>query len=136
LRVRPDWTNYDFILDYKTSDSANPEDFGRKAISLGYDVQEALYLRGYEAHYHPCRPLSFIFMVQEVKKPYLCSFISLSPEFKDMGRKKVNQGISLWKHCMATGNWPGYPNRVCHIEAPAWAETWQMKATIIGDDEL
>ena len=136
FKVRMDWYDNDIILDYKTSESANPEDFVRKVLSLGYDVQDALYSRGYEEHFHPPRSPRFIFMVQEITKPYLCSFISLSPEFKDMGRKKVNQGIALWKNCLSTNEWPGYPNRICYIDPPPWAANWQMRANINEGEEI
>lgn len=137
FKVRTDWMEQvrPIILDYKTSDSANPEDFGRKAVSLGYDVQDALYTRGFKAHFGDYIDPPFIFMVQEITKPYLCSFISLSPEFKYMGKQKVEAGIGLWKQCISTGKWPGYPNRIAYIEPPPWAAMWQMKATFIGSNE-
>ncbi|MFH1077519.1 MAG: PD-(D/E)XK nuclease-like domain-containing protein [Pseudomonadota bacterium] len=135
LKVRPDWISTDrqIILDYKTTTSANPNEFVRKVISMGYDIQEALYCRGVKAVEGITS--KFIFMVQEIEPPYLCSFIALSPEFQDMGRKKVNQGIALWNQCMATGAWPGYPSRVMYLDMPAWAAMWINNATFIGNEE-
>jgi hypothetical protein len=134
LKTRPDWLNVDIILDYKTSDSANPEDFGRKAVSLGYDVQESLYKRGFKALYG-VEPV-FVFMVQEIKFPYLCSFISLSPEFQAMGNAKVNQAIDLWRHCLRTEEWPGYPKRIAYVDAPPWSLGWQMSANMADGEQL
>ena len=133
FRIRTDWmkTQRPIILDYKTSDSANPDDFGRKAISLGYDIQESLYRRGFEAIYG-LEP-TFVFMVQEIKKPYLCSFIALSPEFQYHGDNKVKEGIRLWRECIETGEWPGYPKRICHIDPPPWVGNWEIKAEVLED---
>jgi hypothetical protein len=138
FKIRPDWIadTFPIILDYKTSDSANPEDFGRKAVSLGYDVQDSLYVRGCKKHYGFMAGVSFVFMVQEIKFPYICSFISLSPEFQAMGNAKVNQAISIWRHCLRTEEWPGYPKRICHIEPPPWAANWTMTANMSEGEEL
>jgi hypothetical protein len=142
LRIRPDWFNAGsmerqlpaIILDYKTSESANPEAFCRKAISLGYDIQEAFYKRGFRAIYG-VEPM-FIFMVQEITAPYLCSFISLDPQFQDEARKKVERGINLWKYCIQTNDWFGYPTRVCHVEMPAWAMNWGSTANYIDAEVI
>jgi hypothetical protein len=136
LRVRPDWNQVSpaMIIDYKTSESANPEAFCRKAISLGYDIQEALYKRGFRAIYG-IEP-RFVFMVQEITKPYLCSFISLDPQFQDEARKKVERGINLWKYCIQTNDWFGYPTRVCHVEMPAWAMNWESTANYIDAEVI
>jgi len=121
LKVRPDWISKDrkLIMDYKTTgNSANPSEFARQIIGCGYDIQAALYTRGVKT-IEGIEP-SFIFIVQETSKPYLCSFIGLTPEFLDMGKQKVEYGIFLWNQCMESGIWPGYPQRVCYPEPPSW----------------
>lgn len=134
LRARPDWISKDrkLILDYKTTDaSANPSDWARMAINMGYDIQTALYLRGVDA-LEKSSP-KFVFLVQETEEPYLCSFIGLPPEFLAMGVSKVDYGIFLWRQCMASGDWPGYPSKVCWINPPPWAlASWEVRATEIG----
>lgn len=135
FRIRPDWISKDrkLILDYKTTgQSANPEDISRHIVSMGYDIQEALYKRGINA-IDKTTP-KFVFMFQENFEPYLCSFISLTPEFQEMATQKVAYGIFLWNQCIESGKWEGYPNRVCHAEPPAWSLAhWELIASRIGE---
>jgi hypothetical protein len=129
FRIRPDWISSDrkTILDYKTTGKlANPEDFVRSVTAYGYDVQEALYKRGV-SKVCGTRP-NFTFMVQETYPPYLCSFIELDLQFQDMGESKVRTGTKIWRECMASGKWPGYPSTIYTLEPPAWAlASWEMR---------
>jgi hypothetical protein len=124
MKVRPDWISTDrkLIVDYKTtSASANPSEFARTIVSCGYDIQAALYTRGVKA-IEGVEP-KWVFIVQEVEPPYLCSFIGLPPQFMELGKSKVDYGIFLWNQCMESGIWPAYPNRIAYVEPPAWALT-------------
>ncbi len=137
LKVRPDWIYKDrtLILDYKTTGmSANPFDLPRHIISLGYDIQTVLYQRGVKA-IEKTDP-RFIFIFQETEEPYFCSFIELPELLVDMGKQKVENGIFLWKECMATGNWFGYPKKVMKVECPQWAmNDWLYRNQQIGVEE-
>ena len=122
LRTRPDWISKDrkLILDYKTTGtSANPEDISRHIVSMGYDIQAALYSRGVKA-IDKNEP-KFVFVFQETYEPYLCSFIALTPEFLEMGKQKVEYGIFKWKQCIESNKWEGYPKQVCYPDTPAWS---------------
>ncbi|RPI55419.1 MAG: hypothetical protein EHM49_01955 [Deltaproteobacteria bacterium] len=134
LRVRPDWITKDrkLIIDYKTTgQSANPGDLIRHVISMGYDIQNSLYVRGVDAieHSNP----KFVFVFQETEQPYLCSFIGLPNDFLEMGKQKVEYGLFLWRECLSSGKWPAYPNQVCWLDLPAWALlAWEHRATETG----
>ena len=134
LRIRPDWTSKDrkLIIDYKTiSSSANPHDIARHVVTMGYDIQAAFYSRGIKA-VEDIEP-KFIFIFQETEEPYLCSFITLPPQFMEMGKQKVEYGIWLWKECISRGKWPGYPQKVCWIDPPDWAlAAWDNRAMELG----
>lgn len=139
-RVRPDWISHKkiagdrkLILDYKTcGDSADPAAFIRKAMSMGYDIQHSFYRRGVKAIESDKAP-KFVFMAQETYEPFLCSFIALDPMTADIGKQKTEAGIYMWQKCMATNEWPGYPNRVCYVETPPWAlAQWEAKYQEIG----
>jgi len=118
MRARLDWVSTDrrVIYDYKTTENAEPEAFLRQIFSLGYDVQGAFYLRANQ------RPdTKYVLIVQEIEPPYAVSFIGLSPDVIELGKRKVERAIAIWRECMESGQWPGYPNRICYVEAPAWA---------------
>ncbi len=130
VRIRPDWISEDrkIILDYKTTlASGNPEDVSRLILNMGYDIQAALYARGVKA-IDGIDP-KFIFIFQEVEEPYLCSFVGLPPDFMELGKSKCDYGIFLWRECMSTNQWPGYPQRVCWVDRPEWASlAWDRRA--------
>lgn len=134
-RVRPDWIskNRKLIIDYKTTGmSANPAEWARQVVNMGYDIQHSFYRRGVKAIEGEAP--QFRFMVQEVKAPYLCSFIGLPPEFAAMGKEKTEYGIYLWNQCLATGIWEGYPTKTCFLDPPAYAlSNWEQKAQTIGE---
>jgi len=121
-RIRPDWMSNDrkVTLDYKTTGtSADPNEFSRMIFNMGYELQEGYYKRGIKAI--TSIDTKFIFVVQENKPPYLCSFIGLSPMFQEIGKQKMDQGIFLWNSCIESGVWPAYPDKVCYVEPPGWA---------------
>lgn len=118
FRARLDRVSTDrkLIVDYKTTDCAEPNVFLRQIINMGYDIQAAFYLRALQ------RPdTKFVFMAQEVEAPYAVSFIGMPPSFVELGKRKVERAIALWRECMASGKWPGYGNRVQWAEPPEWA---------------
>jgi len=128
-RTRSDWVNNqrNLIIDFKTTGMlAHPGTFGKRIADGGYDIQDALYRLGVKEV--DGKDARFVFLVQEDDPPFLCSLISLTPQFQAMGEEKVRCGIALWKHCMETGEWPGYPTRTCHIDPPPYALTnWESR---------
>ena len=134
LKVRPDWLRWDsrLVVDYKTTGaSAEPSAFARSIIDHGYDIQWALYRRGVKA-VTGVEP-DFFFLVQETYPPYLCSLVSLPPMWQQMANEKVEYGIWLWRECLKTGIWPGYPDRIAYVDPPGWAlAQWESRAAEIG----
>lgn len=137
FRIRPDWISRKeiggrkLILDYKTvGQSANPEAF--KASDHAKDIQYALYRRGVKSIEGGNSP-RFLFFVQETFAPYLCSVIGLDPQTAEIAKQKVQYGKFMWEKCMATGEWPGYPQRVCYVESKPWeVAAWEYKSQSIG----
>jgi hypothetical protein len=108
-------TDRTLIIDYKTTECAEPSVFLRQIVSMGYDIQAAFYERAVQKPY-----VKFVFLVQEIEPPFACSFIGMPPAFMELGRRKVEKAIAIWKECMASGKWPGYGNRILWAEPPAW----------------
>lgn len=128
LRIRPDWISDEtrLILDYKTTgQSAYPESFNSSVINFGLDIQESLYRRGVKAI--TGQDYDFIFMVQEVAPPYLCSFVRLDIMYQDMGKEKIDKGIKIWHKCLSENKWPGYPQEIYTLEPKPWSlAQWEM----------
>lgn len=122
FRVRPDRLSNDYRLtgDMKTTAAvAEPDRWGRTQLfGMSYYVAAAFYRRAIKAllktrtHYH--------YLVQEQAPPHLCSLIGLNPSAEHLGDVKVERGMAIWKHCMKTGVFPGYPARAAYPDTPQW----------------
>jgi hypothetical protein len=114
-RARPDMLSSDrrVCLDYKTTESANPNDFGRQIGRMNYDLQAEFYLRGlFQA--------TFVFLVQEISPPYACSLVSLSNAYRAIGEAKAERAVVMWKECLVANRWPAYPAQICYTEPSSY----------------
>ena len=118
-RIRPDMLSADrrICLDYKTTDSAEPETFIRQIGHLGYDVQEQLYTLGLAA---TGAHASFVFLAQEITEPYACSLIALSNAYRELAALKVKRALRLWDWCIKRNEWPTYGNQIMYAEPAPW----------------
>lgn len=118
-KCRVDWLRPGVIVDLKTTDDASPGGFSRSIASYGYDVQAAWYLdccqaAGIEAE-------AFIFIAVEKAAPYAVGIYELDYASLEVGRSKYQRALSLWKHCTATDEWPGYSPEIVTLQLPVWA---------------
>jgi hypothetical protein len=129
-RARLDWLSSDHTIidDLKTSSrSANPHGFDRTLFSMGYDISAAFYLRGVRAVTGV--DAVFRWVVVETTPPYALSVLTLAPDALALADAKVDHAIKVWGECLAANRWPGYSDRLCHIEAPPWEEArWLERA--------
>jgi len=126
-RARLDWLRADnkVILDYKTTESADPETCIRKIASMGYDMQASFYKRGLVAC-GGAEDAVFVFLFQEITAPYACCLIGLSNTFIEIADQKVNDAIEIWQDCIKNGKWPSYSDNVHYAEPPNWALSQYM----------
>jgi len=123
-KARLDWLRDDHqaIDDLKSSiASAAPEAWPKTMFGIGGDLQVAFYLRGARAVLGT-EPL-FRFLTVETSEPFLGTAFSLAPDALAQADVKIDYALGVWRECLETGVWPGYPDRVCHIHAPTWAES-------------
>jgi len=134
-RARPDWLSDDhtLILDYKTTDDANPEAFIRQIARMMYDTQSEFYSRGLEA-VTGRRPL-FVFLAQEIESPYACSLVALSNSYMAISASKVERAIRTWRYCLKSGDWCAYSNKILYAEPEPWmlAQYERMEAFDSGE---
>lgn len=120
-RARLDWLHDDhrMIDDLKTTAaSANPSAFSRMLFSMGYDIQARWYQRGVQAVLG--KAARFRFIPVEIDPPYACSAVSLGPEAEALADQKIAYGLKVWRECLATDTWPGYPTATAYADPPAW----------------
>lgn len=130
-RARLDWLHdsYRIIDDYKsTGMNANPETIGRMMFGSLWEVQAAFYQRGLKILTGV--EAQFRFVVQETQSPFALSVIGLSPMIEIEGQKKIFHAMEIFKRCLDSGSWPGYPNRICYPEMPIYLQAaWESKET-------
>lgn len=138
MRSRPDWITTDKhrMLDYKsTKANAEPFNFIKQILTMGYDIQAEIALRGLKKLAPEVRNTEFLFLVQENEPPFACSLIGMPPTMLELAKGKVDFALALWQGCMQSDRWRGYSGRIAWPEPPAWALTqWEERKSL--DDIL
>ena len=126
-RTRPDYLppHSRYLVDLKTSASADPADFARSAADLGYYMQASWYLDGLE-HITGTRPERFSFVVVSKKPPHLVTVHWVDAEALAWGaiQNRYARGVFAW--CMEHDEWPGYvqqvgkPGEAFTLKLPPW----------------
>ncbi|MGI9502102.1 MAG: PD-(D/E)XK nuclease-like domain-containing protein, partial [Geminicoccaceae bacterium] len=94
---------------------AHPSLWGmRTGPSIGFDFQNAFYQRGIKWIFG-IKKFRFLFLVQENKAPYCISVLEVASEALQREMVNVKQAIGIWRQCMTSGNWPGYPGEVITV---------------------
>jgi hypothetical protein len=120
-RARPDFLLDDPrmpILDLKTTGmSAAPADWQRRLVSE-YAIQCAFYRRGIAKLRGRTPPMRFIVIEQD--PPFGVSVMCAAPALAAYADAEVKRAIRMWRECMQTQQWPGYPAFTAHVDAPQW----------------
>lgn len=126
-RTRPDFVpkHGRYLVDYKSANSANPDDFAKAILNYGYHQQAAWYLDGYEAVTGQ-RPEGFWFIVQMKEPPFLVSICRIDDASIHAGQvlNRYAKGVLAW--CLEHDKWPGYQPRVnecariCSVSLPGF----------------
>lgn len=110
------------LIDIKTTGlSAAPGEWERRLITE-YAIQDAFYSRGFHAlrGFHPA-PMRFV--VIETDAPYGVSVMQAATSLRAVAMAEVERAILMWRQCMKTNEWPGYPKFIASVEAPNWLLT-------------
>lgn len=106
--------------DLKTADSADTHRFARMAAAYGYFTQDPWYRDGMTACLGIEDP-KFLFVVVEKEPPHLVNVIELDPYDVELGRRRNQRALDLYRQCVETGEWPGFGDDVNRAELPRWA---------------
>jgi len=107
LKCRPDAWQPGALIDLKTARDANPNEFGRTAHEYGYHQSAAHYIDGVKEA--TGEDLPFHFVLVEKTAPYLVSVVELDWEAIDLGRALNDRAKRIYRECLETNTWPGYP---------------------------
>lgn len=105
-------------IDLKVGDSANPRFIAKQVYTMGWDLQGAVYQEAVRATYGTSIGGQH-WICRADPRTKLIGLYPLSPVYMVLGLKKWEQAQAIWKQCLATDEWPGYPRDA--IEPPRWA---------------
>lgn len=115
-RTRPDIYSEGLIIDYKTT--ARPVDqFDRQASKFGYDLQAAMYQR---VAFELGKKCEWLFLVQETVAPYPVMTFKPTGEFIEVGKRKFQEALAIWKNCIENDVWEGYSLEVQLLDCMPW----------------
>lgn len=112
------------VLDVKTvSAVASLRNWQRSITDHSYCEQAAMYLGGLQT----LMPLqegtrSFLWLVCEVDPPYLVRLFDADYDAIQYGDQQFRAHLEQYAKCMATGDWPGYPDGIETVGLPAWIQ--------------
>lgn len=108
FKVRPDIiTSGAYMVNYKTTASAHPDECGRKFYEYGYIMKAALECEMFRQAYGEM-PRGYIILAQQKKAPYIHVPFRLSKETLEIGRKDLNHAIRVYRACRDANKWPAF----------------------------
>ena len=107
------------ILDLKTTDSINYNDFLKKVIgSMSYMFQVSWYIEGVEAVYKV--PASFVFIGVERTPPYSMAVFEIGTSMYAEGMRQTHAARNILANCLKENRWPAPPVQTYTLELPSW----------------
>ena len=119
-KAKIDALGSNIIVDIKTTQNADPIEFTRTIFNLRYHCQAAQYQTAFEREYGTTP--RFIFIAVEVEGPFNVSIFELDNAALDEGRRLMRRAAALYKACMESGEWPGYPPMIHEARLPPWLQ--------------
>lgn len=106
MRGRVDWVDEAAhrIVDFKTTDSADPEVFSRQAGRMGYHVSAAHYGDSWGRH-AGTGSWEVLFVLIERDYPHTTSVVRLGRGSLDLGRAAIERGIKTFRKFTMTDRW-------------------------------
>jgi hypothetical protein len=116
------------IIDLKVT-GTNARECNRQFFGQGYDMQAAFLEAGADTLSPATKgKRRIIYLFQESEPPFASSALLISEGTLVIARKKMMAAINLWKSCMETKIWPGYPSELIPSARPSWDETsWLIR---------
>lgn len=112
------------VVDYKTTADASPRGFAASMAKYGYHQQGPFYCDvlswlGLDHGHEP----RFVLVAQEKDPPYLVTVGCPRERAIEWGRVLNRKARDIYRHCTATGLWPGYdagPTGIAEFDLPGW----------------
>lgn len=112
------------ITDYKTTQDANPAEFGRLAFNLGYYLKMALQRDLFVKCFEEKRPVVVQLLAQEKKEPFLPMAYVMDHDQLKIGRSQYMSVIHSFAIASESNVWPSYNNGAprMRLPTPEWVK--------------
>lgn len=126
--------NSAIVLDLKTTDSVDSQDFLKKVIGgMNYMFQAAWYVEGVEAVYKV--PTSFVFVGVERTPPYSMGIFEVSSDMLREGLRQTSYARRRLAQCLKENQWSAPEVSIGKLELPSWYRSPLDGATVEQCDE-
>lgn len=108
-----------FDVDLKSCDNANPAEWARMVLARGpVPLQAGIRSLG---HIALGRPRKMVWLAVEIDDPWEPSLIGMDPAYESFAQEQVIRAAKIWRRCLETGVFPGYPKDIHWTSPPAYA---------------
>jgi hypothetical protein len=120
-RIRPDWLNMraGVMLDVKTTQDIQLEEFSKSIWNYRYDFQFGFYKEGIELI--TGRDVDSFFLAIQKTPPYECALYLADELLIERGKSDYHLALNKLKSCLDSGVFEGYQQGIQEIGLPAWA---------------
>jgi exodeoxyribonuclease VIII len=129
IKCKADYIIGDLIVDVKTAVSSEPSEFGRKAKTLGYHIQDAIYRDVIGMR-------EFAFLVIEKEEPHIVTApILFDTEARKLGYIEYRNAMRGIKQCFDTNAWHGYTDEPVIIGLTNWEKQKLEQLELDGEQQ-
>ena len=111
--------NQRIIVELKSTRNAKRGPFGRDAANFFYHAQAAHYCSGHKAA--TGHTALHVIIAVESEPPHGVAVYALPNAALQSGELLRCKWLEQYADCLASGEWPGYPDEVQELELPGWA---------------
>lgn len=120
-KIISDFKGKTVIVDVKTTTDASPSNFEKSMINFGYHRQAAWYSHAIANHEHKS-PALYIIIACEKTPPYDVACYIINKKVMKVGWDECRKAVAIYKKCLNTKSWPGYPDGLIELQIPKWYE--------------
>ena len=109
-----------YIIDLKTCNNANEDEFNNSIYNFEYYISAAHYLNGMKVLTSGEDWEKFICIAVEKTPPFKVKSYILSDIWLYLGREKCKEAIMKYAECIATDNWPKFEDKAVTLTPKKW----------------
>lgn len=103
-------------------------------VNFGWDIQAAWYRRGLEKIYpDDAGRIRFVNLLVKPEAPFTSRLLMLNEAWRASAESECLRAMRIFDRCMATDTWPGYPEDIELMDAPAWTLKDRMEMEMMEE---